>query len=676
MAKQRTFLEWMPEFSAVTALCGGVLVLAGWLFNVGSLKSISPGLATMKANTAVCFILQGVSLLILAEDRGRILRYLGYACAFATAMVAALTLAEYLCGWNPGIDQVLARDSSLVKGLSYPGRPSPATGLSFLLLAGVLPLLNEPRWRWLADGLALVVLGLSLLALLGYAYGVSSLYQIGPYSTTALHTATIFSILGAGCILTRPQLGVAAVIVRDGPGGAAARRLLPAAILIPGLLGWLRLRGQHAGLYELEFGTALLAASSIACMSLVVWWNSRLLHRTDTIRRAAEEALRKTLADMEDRINERTNELSTANAVLSREIADHSLAESALRASQAQFSGILAIAEDAVISVDEEQRVILFNQGAEKIFGYSAAQILGEPIDRLLPEAARASHRQSITEFAQSGRVTRKMAERGAVRGMRKNGTEFPAEASISKLELDGRKIFTVMLRDITERKRAEQELQASLHQKDVLVKEIHHRVKNNLQVISSLLNLQAGHLGGKSPLEVFRDSQDRVRSMALVHEQMYQSADLSSIVFGDYLHILTRDLFVAYGISPETVSLSISAEDVSFNVDMAVTCGLIVNELVSNALKHAFPGHRGGTIEICLRASGDDTLTLLVKDNGVGFPEHVDFRNTGSLGLQLVNSLAKQLRGTIELNSGNGSEFIVTFPRTPLKKGARNGHR
>lgn len=214
---------------------------------------------------------------------------------------------------------------------------------------------------------------------------------------------------------------------------------------------------------------------------------------------------------------------------------------------------------------------------------------------------------------------------------------------------------------DITERKRAEEYMKNSLKEKEILLKEIHHRVKNNLQVISSLLYLQSKKLSDAKSLEVFNEGQNRIRSMVLVHEQLYKSGDLARINFDKYIHELAHSLSLSYGSTPITFIIDI--DGVYLGVDQAIPCGLILNELISNALKHAFTPGKQGQIEIDLRTDNSDYLTLTVKDNGVGFPKNLDFRNTTSLGLNIINKLVNQLKGTIELDTNAGTEFMIRFP-------------
>ena len=215
---------------------------------------------------------------------------------------------------------------------------------------------------------------------------------------------------------------------------------------------------------------------------------------------------------------------------------------------------------------------------------------------------------------------------------------------------------------DITDRKQAEERLQASLHQKEVLLKEIHHRVKNNLQIISSLVNLQSDSIDNPDVRNLFQDVRDRVRSMALVHEKLYQSENLSNVQFDEYAGSLLNYLRQAYGKSVGAIGLIQELQPVTLSVEMAVPCGLILNELVTNAIKHAFRGRSTGEVRTALRCDPDGSIRLCVSDNGVGFPPELDWRKTGSLGLRLVQMLAGQLNATVEVNCGNGTEFQINF--------------
>ena len=205
----------------------------------------------------------------------------------------------------------------------------------------------------------------------------------------------------------------------------------------------------------------------------------------------------------------------------------------------------------------------------------------------------------------------------------------------------------------------------ALLAEKDVLLKEIHHRVKNNLQTISSLLNLQSANIKDPDALRLFMETRYRVRSMSLIHEKLYQSHDLSRIDFADYLRTLTSGLAGSFAGPSSAVRISVDVEEIMLGVDSAVPCGLIVNELVTNCFKYAFTGGRAGEIKIRMARTAEARLQLSVADDGVGFPKGLDFRETESLGMQLITTLTEQLDGSIQLTNGTGTKFEITFPDT-----------
>jgi len=216
---------------------------------------------------------------------------------------------------------------------------------------------------------------------------------------------------------------------------------------------------------------------------------------------------------------------------------------------------------------------------------------------------------------------------------------------------------------DITERKRNEAEIEASLREKETLIKEIHHRVKNNMQVISSLLLLQRKQIGDPAIRTLFQESENRVFSIALVHEKLYRSKDLSQVDIQDHFQTMGEYLLASFGIEPGRIALDIHAEGVFLPIDRAVPLSLITNELLTNSLKHAFPDERNGKVHISL-VQENGTLRYLFHDDGVGFPPGLDFKNTESLGMQLVNGLVGQILGSITMQQEEGTGFEIVFSR------------
>jgi two-component sensor histidine kinase len=217
------------------------------------------------------------------------------------------------------------------------------------------------------------------------------------------------------------------------------------------------------------------------------------------------------------------------------------------------------------------------------------------------------------------------------------------------------KKNIEMMLRD------SANQINSSLKEKDILMREIHHQVKNHMQMVSSLIRFQENYIEDEQLLKIFKEIKNRVRTMGLIHEKLYQSENCLSINFAEYTRELANSLFTAYSVNKDLIRMNIDIDDILLEMDTAIPCGLIINELLSNSLKHAFPEGREGEVSVEL-TEDDSKLTLIVSNNGVSFPKDLDFRSTDSLGLQLVNMLTEQIKGTIELDRSSGTVFKITF--------------
>jgi PAS domain S-box-containing protein len=357
------------------------------------------------------------------------------------------------------------------------------------------------------------------------------------------------------------------------------------------------------------------------------------------------------------------------------DITERKRAEEGLQLSEQKNRAITSAAKDAIIMADDSGRVLFWNPAAEKIFGYTADEMIGRELHRILsPESYREGYTKGMETFLATGRggVVGQTIE---ITAIRKDGTEFPVALSLSSFEMNGKWHAVGIARDITQRKLAEDRILASLEEKKLLLQEIHHRVKNNLQIISSLLDLQREYVAGREPQEVFNEIKNRVKSMAIVHEKLYLSKDLSKVDFHDYLTTLIDNLYRSYSVSLAKITLKLEVENVSLGIDTAIPCGLIVNELITNALKYAFPGERTGEVEVVLRrmggaVGGEGEYELMVKDNGVGIPQELDLEKAKTLGLHLVSTLVEhQLRGSIDLNREGGTQFFIRFNEVRYKK-------
>lgn len=327
-----------------------------------------------------------------------------------------------------------------------------------------------------------------------------------------------------------------------------------------------------------------------------------------------------------------------------------------------------AVAADKIVStmsnflllLDTEKNILNVNQAARDLLGYEDSELIGKSIGILFPDEGEetALFNGKDQELVKKGYTSNKETYFKT-----KNGKIIPVFLSISLIESEeGKTIGIVCIgSDIVDITRAKNEIKASLEEKELLLQEVHHRVKNNLQIISSLLNLQSGYIKDENDLELFKDSQSRVKSMAFIHEQIYQSSNFNSIEFSNYINNLVTYLIHYYAANLN--SIKIDVDDLKMDLNTSIPCGLIVNELVTNSLKHAFRGD-GGEIYISLHSPVDDQYTLIVADNGIGLPGEVSIENPKTLGLQLVNGLVSQLDGTLKVERNNGTRFEITFNR------------
>jgi PAS domain S-box-containing protein len=322
-----------------------------------------------------------------------------------------------------------------------------------------------------------------------------------------------------------------------------------------------------------------------------------------------------------------------------------------------RFRALLDESNDAIFMIDATDGRLLDVNGA-------ACRYLGRDRETLLQMTAydlidRNTVDRIVRLFMGQGECLNITVDlRGA------DGRTIPFEFTIKIVSLNGVSHAVAVGRDIAERRANEEQIKASLHEKEVMLKEIHHRVKNNLQVISSLLSIQSTTLADPRDAKHFQESRDRIRTMALVHEKLYQSDDIAVVDFGPYVERLTAQLFRSYTGSGGRVSLYVDVRDIGLGPDQAVPCGLIINELVTNALKYAFRDGRNGTITVSMRQESDYN-ELVVSDDGVGMPADFNLEETESLGLQLVNMLTNQLEGTVIMNVSHGTKFTIRFRRS-----------
>ncbi|MBI5801816.1 MAG: CHASE domain-containing protein [Verrucomicrobia bacterium] len=434
-----------------------------------------------------------------------------------------------------------------------------------------------------------------------------------------------------------------------------------------GWQSWVVLAGSL--LFTSLLGILLLVTTGrTVTIEAIVEERTSALNRTNALlaqeiaeRVQADLRLRQMNETLEQRVAERTRALKDSEQAALNMMADAQAASRALHDSEERFRLVVESAPNAMIMVDAQGRMALVNAQTEQLFGYARQELLGQLIEVLVPERYRSQHPGHRTAFFHAPQ-SRAMGAGRDLFGLCKDGREVPVEIGINPISTPAGTFVLASIINITERKRAEEQLRASLREKEVLLQEIHHRVKNNLQIVSSLLRLQSRSLEQPESVAAFEESCARVQSIALVHEKLYDASSFAELDFAAYVQSLTDSLLRSYGTDPAVIRLRLDMAKVHLDINQAIPCALILNELVSNSLKYAFPDGRHGEIWLRLCCDPDGTTHMVVGDNGVGLPERVNPDKTGSLGLQLVNTLVRQLRGTLEVRRDNGIEYAIAF--------------
>lgn len=339
-----------------------------------------------------------------------------------------------------------------------------------------------------------------------------------------------------------------------------------------------------------------------------------------------------------------------------------------------RFRRVVEYAPNAMIMIGLDGCIEMVNIQAERVFGYGRAEMLGQSIEMLLPERFRGEHPHLRRAFF----VEPKSRPMGAGRDLyarRKDGSEFPVEIGLNPLETDEGPMVLSSIVDISDRKQKELHMRAALQEKELLLGEIHHRVKNNLQIVDSLLDLQASRINDPRVEEILRDSQNRIRSMALIHQTLYQSHDFARVDLAGIVDSLVPTLVSSYGINADRIQVEISADEVQLPINLAIPCGLMINELITNALKHAFPDQSAGTISLQLHPLPNDGVELVIGDDGIGIPGDLNLEQSDTLGLQLVQLFASQVNGKLTIRR-KPTQFTLVFGLPSVKSlEQRSGH-
>ena len=337
------------------------------------------------------------------------------------------------------------------------------------------------------------------------------------------------------------------------------------------------------------------------------------------------------------------------------------------------FRRVVEWAPSAMVMIDTSGIMVLVNAQTERMFDYGRDALIGKSVEMLVPERFRQHHRMFRAGYFNDPQP-RPMGVGRDLAGCRADGSEFPIEIGLNPIATEAGVMVLASIIDITERQRAQQRLEDALREKTVLLNEVHHRVKNNLQVITSLLNLQADYAADPRLRAILAESCGRVKAMALTHQLLYERKDFSRLYLYDYLDRLVQSIRSSYRATGDRIGLRLvqPSPELQLDLERAIPCGLLINELVTNSFKHAFPGERRGEIVIEISEAADSQICLSVADDGVGLPLDAELAQTSSLGLQLVQLFVEQLHGSLSIDRKAGTRFSLCFPkRLTLKEGA-----
>jgi len=434
------------------------------------------------------------------------------------------------------------------------------------------------------------------------------------------------------------------VVARASSGESAvetARRLRPDLILMDIVM--------HGRLDGIEAARVIRKELDIPVVFLTAYGDETFISRAKNV-----EPLGYVIKPFQESALRAAVEVALYNAGVSKKMRD----------SEEQWRLLAENMSEGIILADCIGKIFFWNKGAESIFHYRASEAIGQPLHFILPEGQRASLQEKIELATSSG----KPAPGGKweeVVGLRKDWSKFPLEICLTTWVLRGKALFICLVRDISERKRTEDGIKASLREKERLLVDIQEQVQNNLRAIYSLIDLQFEYLKDKKAITMLKENRERIRSISLMHEKLNQDKVLARIDFATYLRNVAHRLFEALSPDPSAIEFKLDLDEVFLDIRTAIPCGLIASELISNSLKYAFPGARKG--EVCVefhRPTGAEIqYSLIVKDDGVGLPKEVDFRKAKSMGFQIVTDLVAQLPGKIKLDRRGGTKFMITFP-------------
>ncbi|MEX0993443.1 MAG: ATP-binding protein [Solirubrobacterales bacterium] len=655
------------SFSQVAAglsILVGALALIGWATHVWRLTAIWPGQAAMKANTALAIVLAGASLLLLRDAASARARRLGQTCALLVASLGLVTLLEYMLGWNAGIDELLFAEKPSAIDTTHPSRMFPATALGLVLVSTSLLLVGERRRfaHEAAEVPACVAGTIASLAFLGYIYGAEALYRVSD-AAMAFQTAIVLMALAAGVLASRPEVGLMAILAGRGTGSSSARRILPPALILFPIVAWLWLEGQRRGIFDFEFGLALLVVTGLLTLTWGILDAARSLNRADAERKQAEaEASRQEI------------ELQ---------------AERARQEGEQRLKTVVETMTDGLVVVDSEGTIVLWNKAAEQILGMPMAHVhlseVSEQYGVFLADGVTplSKDERSLMQTVRDVHIT-KETEFFVRNAKRPEGVWLSVSAAPLGADDGSLNGGVVVLRDITERKRMQQETDRL---RDEFLGLVSHDLRTPLTSIKGYLELLLEGEGGKLSergeyfLEVVARNASRLER--LVNDLVFV-AQVESGEFAIEREAVDLDEIASRSVEAARPNAEGRGVVLGLNPALHGEClgdrdrlAQLLDNLISNGIKHT---PEGGSVEVKLRNEGEHML-LEVRDTGVGIPEGEQrrifdrfFRASSAtkrgikgvgLGLTIVKAIAEGhgARLSVESKEGAGTTVRLEIP-------------
>ena len=604
LARLQRFADGFPPAAATGALLLAVVTAAGWLVGQERLASIVPGMPTTKIATAGMIVMLGLCLLALR----RVGRFkVPITTLSATVLVGSVYFLANPVN-RPG-DPALLLAPSLVTSLT----------LALLALACCVRLYVKSAWP-----IALLLVLASLLPLhrlVTFVVGHGTVHTTGPFDSMSIPTSFALYLLAGGFFLDR-DLPYAKQLSANTLQGRLLRITLPWTLFAPPVLAVMMTLGVHWELYDTKFVVAATTAVLSALMTVLLWLLTTRLQSSEDERVAAYR--------------------------------DLSLSER-------YANQLIEASQDAMLAVDNDGKIARANAQAEKLFGYDAARLSQMSIGDLMPERFRERHVTYRRHFFAHPEA-RAMGQGRDLLALRSDGSEVPVEVALTPLESVYGPMVLANVIDITERLTREEQMRNALEEKTLLLNEVHHRGKNNLQIVASLLSLQAGAVRDPSFNKLIAESEGRVRAMALLHQILYERKDFSHVELDVYLQRLADLQMQIHHSFVHRVRMQVDCVRLRMNLDQAIPLGQIVNELLSNAFKHAFGEVDEGLLSLTLSALPKGRARLVVSDNGPGFSHHGGETGGTGLGMQLIELLSEQIGADLTFAKPPGGRVELSF--------------